>query len=190
MSFYKVMANPRLPMEQRVAAAKFVSAHYGEQGKDIALNWLEARRPPTLPPLQAAFAERSTERDRFGPAMRPFRGRTDVEATLAVLIVAEGRKNAVFNNAAKGGVHERLPHTCGVRVNVPFAVDMDRRTARRRNRGLSVIGLASVERSGATMGPQLAGKRGETRGIEATRIAGQEPLRSHLAWLRRCRNRS
>jgi len=57
MSFYKVMANPRLPMEQRVAAAKFVSAHYGEQGKDIALNWLEARRPPTLPPLQAAFGE-------------------------------------------------------------------------------------------------------------------------------------
>jgi RHS repeat-associated protein len=44
MSFYKVMANPRLPTEQRVAAAKFVYAHYGEQGRDIAWNWLEGQR--------------------------------------------------------------------------------------------------------------------------------------------------
>ncbi len=44
MSFHKVMANPRLPMEQRVAAAKFVYAHYGKQGRDIASQWLEGQR--------------------------------------------------------------------------------------------------------------------------------------------------
>jgi RHS repeat-associated protein len=43
MSFYKVMANPRLPMEQRVTAAKFVYAHYGKQGRDIATFWLQAQ---------------------------------------------------------------------------------------------------------------------------------------------------
>jgi RHS repeat-associated protein len=43
-ALYKVMSNTRLPMEQRVAAAKFVYANYGEQGRQIASNWLEAQR--------------------------------------------------------------------------------------------------------------------------------------------------
>jgi len=37
-----VMFNPRLPLEERLAAAKFIYTNYGEQGRDIALPWLQA----------------------------------------------------------------------------------------------------------------------------------------------------
>jgi hypothetical protein len=58
---------------------------------------------------------------------------------------------------------------CAVWLDVPLAVDeMDPRTGGRRNRS-SVHGLVSVERSGATSGPQLAGKRRERRGRDEVR---------------------
>ncbi|MGH2649645.1 MAG: RHS repeat-associated core domain-containing protein [Actinomycetota bacterium] len=44
ITYAKVMFNPDLPMEQRVAAAKAIYENYGEQGREIAWNWLEAQR--------------------------------------------------------------------------------------------------------------------------------------------------
>jgi hypothetical protein len=39
-----VMFNPRLPLQERVDAAKVVYLRYGQTGRDIAYNWLEAQQ--------------------------------------------------------------------------------------------------------------------------------------------------
>ncbi|MGH3118937.1 MAG: RHS repeat-associated core domain-containing protein, partial [Gaiellales bacterium] len=43
-SYYKVMSNPRLPIGQRVAAAKTLYSNYGAQGRSIAGQWLGAQQ--------------------------------------------------------------------------------------------------------------------------------------------------
>lgn len=43
-SYYKVMSNRRLPMGQRVAAAKTLYSNYGAQGRSIAGQWLGSQQ--------------------------------------------------------------------------------------------------------------------------------------------------